>query len=218
MRVDVENGADFIQYYGNRYLRGRDGRIYWVVHPPQRGLRNIETIEFMVSMVAENNWERKVIPFTELQNTVYFGLPPLGVFAIKNELLHLSYLPSRDGGRGFDLNRIVKVSFNTLDMRKAGIQGFSLEDFHRLRAPERIRAILYPEYLAWDEAMEAFRPQGEEGLPVRLAVALDKNFGLFLSSQSEFPVLVYRNSVCGRAEEDEPVFHDPAARMVWETR
>ncbi len=211
MMIDVESGADFVQYYGSRYLKGKDGRVYWCTHPAQRGLRNINSVEFQVSHPNENSWVRETLKFEELPNRLFFGLPKLGCLVLGDELLYLSYWPTRDGGRGLDLNRIQMTSFNSFDLQREGIKVFSLENYQRLLRPDKVKALLFPEYTPLSEVSEAIANPLE-----RLAFALDYNFGVFLSSQDESPVLTYKHRRCGSLVNGEPVFNDEPARLIWE--
>ncbi len=211
MLIDVENMADFIQYYGQRYLRGRDGRVYWVVahgrHP-----HGVNVAEFFVSHPTENRWVSEQIRYEDLPTRVFFGLPPLGTLAINDELLYLSYMPVRDGGRGLDTRRILCHSFNNFDLHKHKIEVFSVDTFRRQVLPDKVRAVLYPEYSDTQTITEALaNPE-----ITRLAFAIDANFGVYLSSQSDVPMLTYKDSVCGTWESGEPKFQSNVAKLVWD--
>lgn len=195
MQLDVETLRDFSKYYGNRYLKGRDDRVYFC-HPVRGDDLDNNSMKFSVENSAKDSWETETIRFEAFPVRFWFGLPRLGSVVVESELLYLSHVPTRDGSRGLDHSRMAYHSFNGNE--RGDLSRFDPYMLGSLQAPHIPRQILYPVRVGLGEALQLLG----EGKDIAYALT-DRRFGVFLSTTYEYPILTYKDTVVGTIENGE---------------
>jgi hypothetical protein len=186
---DVESFADFIQYYQHKFVRSRnDPALMFYVNGPmdrERPNRRLMMTGYRNGLPAGEDM------YTEQQvwDAVQFGLPSIGMTVVNDqELLYLYYRTSRNGGRGFGVDRVIQHSFNGLTLQGYGLAKFRPADL--VQPPNAWRA-LEPGYVTLTKAWEDFQTG-----PDKLAYALSRVFGVYLSHK-DHPTLCYRTTEIG---------------------
>jgi hypothetical protein len=196
MILDVETVRDFLKYYGSRYLKGRDGLPYYCQGPSGDDIARNQ-ISVYKPKAKLDEWKQETVPFSQVDGKFLFGLYRLGTLAIGDELLYLSYYPTREGYRGLDANRIYVHSFNGAEVQEHGAGAFNLDNITDFRLPpSAVKALLFPVRYTLQEAIRVITEGGV------VAVALeDPSFGIYQSAYNEHPYLTYKNDVVGEIKE-----------------
>lgn len=182
---DVESFRDFLQYYQHHFvLSQKDEDVMYKV---------VGAIDERQTMMAQyrRGQLRGDAYYTEAQvyDAIQFGLPMIGMTAFNDqELMYLYYRPSRNGGRGFYMDRVVQHSFNGTSIAKHGLARMRSRD---LEQPTNVWAALKPTYVSLPKAWEDFQTG-----PESLAYALNRSFGVYLS-EKDHPTLCYRSHEIG---------------------
>lgn len=186
---DVESFADFVQYYQHKFVRSQnDPNLMYYVNGPVdvgRPARRVMMTSYRGGVSAGESM------YTEPQvwEAVQFGLPSIGMTVFNDqELMYLYYRTSRNGGRGFGIDRVIQHSFNGYNLQGYGLPKFRNADI--VQAENAWKAI-NPQYVTLEEAWKDF----QDG-PNKLAYALSRVFGVYMSHK-EHPTLCYRTLEIG---------------------
>jgi hypothetical protein len=182
---DVESFHDFLQYYQHHYvLSQKDENVMFKVAGA------VDARQILMTPYRQGRTQGDGF-YTEAQvyDAIQFGLPMIGMTAFNDqELMYLYYKPSRNGGRGFYVDRVVQHSFNGAKLSKHGLVRMRGRD---LEQPEKVWNALKPTYVSLPKAWEDFQTG-----PDSLAYALNRSFGVYLS-EKEHPTLCYRSHEIG---------------------
>lgn len=198
MRIDVTTPDDFYKYYSESYVRSKteQGGIYYV-QGYDRGavtLRRIEQNGLFGEVLNRN--------FTTLEEDIFFGLPPLGMVVYKNLLFFVAQDFKRTGCRGLSRHRgrLHSLSESSLmnnyvaALRKAPTIGTICND------GRFARAVLWPNYTM------LFKPAFQSLLAgTEAAVAINRDFGGFLSENYKYPILCYKSHRIGEIQGEDLV-------------
>lgn len=193
MLMDVDNASDFVKYYSGKYLKGRNGKVWYCGN--QRTNEDLDRDQLLLH--TEDNtgaWVVKKLVLKNLEDAVYFGIPPLGSLVVNDtELLYVSSAPRREGARGLDIGRLSFNSFNGAELATLGADPFMLDYFgEQTRGRALAKQFLFPTRLPFLEALECIK--AEKGIAYCLT---DRRFGLYLSSSFHSPILTYMDRKVG---------------------
>lgn len=184
---DVETWRDFNSYY-------RGG----IVGMPEGGRVRVFYIEAMVdeNTVAVNeldpaSWSFRPerMPLAILWNRMGFGLPDVGMTDSAKSIQYLSLIASRNSHRGLNDNRIDETRFCDWDESED-------PDFNSGVARNVLTYNIFnPVNRTLDQGLTALT-RGEY-----LGRRLTSKFGVYLSSNSRYPVLAYKRNACGYVQD-----------------
>lgn len=171
---DVENFADFVQYYRHNYVRSRqDPEVMFLVNGPTDAVRPVRRLTMTVYRNGVYQGE-EIYTEDQVWDQVQFGLPTIGMTVINGqELFYLYYRTNRSGNRGFGMNRVRAHSFNGHSLRTFGLRRF---DTSKLGYADNAWTALKPTHVSLEEAWNALN----EDVPGALAYALSHKFGVYL--------------------------------------
>lgn len=189
MRQDVENFADFRQYYQGRWVPGRELGLIYYVGGPVDNTRNVFTA--YVNGVAQ---DEVVLGEKEIFSKIQFGLPRIGMLAYQDELLYLYYRTSRNGSRGLGFDRVVTHSFNHADLQIHGLVSTRTLLAGRNATGALAHAVLWSK--SYHQSLEHAYADLTAKRPLSIAYALAYQFGVYLRAYGT-PVLCYRTHEIG---------------------
>lgn len=189
MRLDVETLRDFLQYYSGQFVKCRVPDTLLLVHGASDEVPNAVAGTEYLNGRANGT---KHVPWKSIHETIFFGLPKIGMTVYKDELLYLYYETNRNGSRGFARDRVQHHAFNTMDLVAAGRTVFSRTAL--TTAPFVHMALRRPS-------------QHTNDMPSRLATIFDvedKNIAYVITdhlgvywTHDEYPKFCYRTEVVG---------------------
>jgi len=186
---DVESFADLLQYYTHGYvLSRRDPTTMYYVAGPGDGVK--KTAVIVIYKNGKTLTENAYMTEPQVNDVFSWGLPTIGMTVFNDrELAYLYYKTSRNGTRGFNVERVVFHSFNGYVLLQNNLSAIT-------------RDSLVESTYVWQALTQEHTPLGVvwEDLtskkPNKLAYSLSLRFGVHLTEQ-EYPVLCYKMYTIG---------------------
>lgn len=190
MKIDVTSVADFNQYYGGAYVRGRaPGSVFYVDAMGRGG----DVIRLYPVDPKSGTVRRDALSvlLKDVEQYIYFGLPPLGMTVYKDVLFYLAQNSHRSGARGLRKGRGTSYTLSSGSLAKEVDTNYRGKYGSYISAPGYPTAVLWPDYTPWKLGLEALA----EGKVA--AVALNKEWGVYTSDDAPIPQLCYKSHRVG---------------------
>ncbi len=174
--ADVDNSADFNQYYRHSYIGIRDQNNPNLYHPAYvmgAGDRDTFTLNIQTGPIQ--------MPFADILQSAQFGTPQYGSTEVGETCVYVSRRAVRNAGRGHRVNTLSYTFFHPQEA-----------DGERLLTSwEYLSKVFNPSYRTIQEAHGLL----EDG--ARLACAVGAQFTMTLQEGYRCPVLHYKTNIIG---------------------